>query len=129
MFNVVHLYHKYILWLVICIAKNFIWATLKMIFSIFRFFCILRFQIYKYCPIITNHTLMKRWFIHKSNCPKMKPYDWFCGPGSRMVSDRLIYHSGRLIGRYLIILRIYFYLLSYESFFSMFSKLYYDLND
>jgi len=25
-------------WLVICIAKNFIWTTLKMIFSIFRFF-------------------------------------------------------------------------------------------
>ncbi len=41
-------------WLLICIAKNFIWTTLKMIFSIFRFFCTLRFQIYKYCPIITN---------------------------------------------------------------------------
>ncbi len=25
-------------WLLICIAKNFIWTTLKMIFSIFRFF-------------------------------------------------------------------------------------------
>ncbi len=25
-------------WLVICIAKNFIWKTLKAIFSIFRFF-------------------------------------------------------------------------------------------
>ncbi len=34
-------------WLVICIAKNFIWTTLKVIFSIFRFFCTLRFQIYK----------------------------------------------------------------------------------
>ncbi len=45
-------------WLVICIAVNFIWTTLKMIFSIFRFFCTLRFQIYKYCPIITNHTSM-----------------------------------------------------------------------
>ncbi len=50
-------------WLVICIAKNFIWTTLKMIFSIFRFFCTLRFQIYKYCPIITNHTSMERLFI------------------------------------------------------------------
>ncbi len=29
-------------WLVISIAKNFIWTTLKMIFSIFRFFCTLR---------------------------------------------------------------------------------------
>ncbi len=26
-------------WLVICIAKNFIWTTLKMIFSIFWYFC------------------------------------------------------------------------------------------
>ncbi len=26
-------------WLVICIAKNFIWTALKAIFSIFRFFC------------------------------------------------------------------------------------------
>ncbi len=29
---------KLYFWLVICIAKNFIWTTLKMIFSIFRFF-------------------------------------------------------------------------------------------
>ncbi len=48
-------------WLVICIAKNFIWTTLKLIFSIFRFFCTLRFQIYKYCPIITNHTSMESY--------------------------------------------------------------------
>ncbi len=34
-----------------------------MIFSIFRFFCTLRFQIFKYCPIITNHTSMERLFI------------------------------------------------------------------
>ncbi len=43
-------------WLVICITKNLIWTTLKMIFSIFRCFCTLRFQIYKYCP---NHASMK----------------------------------------------------------------------
>ncbi len=47
-------------WLLICIAKNFIWTSLKMIFSIFRFFCTLRFQIYKYCP---NHTSLEIWFI------------------------------------------------------------------
>ncbi len=34
-------------WLVICIAKNLIWTTLKEIFSIFGFFCTLRFQIFK----------------------------------------------------------------------------------
>ncbi len=43
-------------WLLICIAKNFIWTTLKMILSIFRFFCTLRFRIHKYCP---NHTSME----------------------------------------------------------------------
>ncbi len=34
-----------------------------MIFSIFRFFCTLRFQIYKYCPIITNHTSMESYLF------------------------------------------------------------------
>ncbi len=48
-------------WLVICIAKSFIWTNLKVIFSIFRFFCTLRFQIFKYCPIITNHTSMYKY--------------------------------------------------------------------
>ncbi len=76
-------------WLVICIAKNFIWTTLKMIFSIFRFFCTLRFQIFKYCPIITNHTSMESylfsfWMIHKSQFWEIDPYDWFCAPGSHM---------------------------------------------
>ncbi len=77
-------------WLVICIAKNFIWTTLKMIFSIFRFFCTLRFQIFKYCPIITNHNKWKYYLFsfqmtYKSKIPKMDPYDWFCCPGSHSV--------------------------------------------
>ncbi len=61
-------------WLLIYIAKNFIWTTLKMILSIFRFFfCTLRFQIYKYCPIITNHTSMEYYLLsshmmYKSQC-------------------------------------------------------------
>ncbi len=38
-----------------------------MIFSIFRFFCTLRFQIFKYCPIITNHTSMEILFIQLSD--------------------------------------------------------------
>ncbi len=72
-------------WLVICIAKNFIWITLKVIFSIFRFFCSLRFQIFKYCPIITNHTSMESYqMMHKSQFWKIVPYDWFCGPGSHI---------------------------------------------
>ncbi len=69
-------YHKLNFWLVICIAKNLIWTTLKVIFSIFRFFCTLRFQIYKYCSIITNHTSMQSYLfsvqmMHKSQFPKM----------------------------------------------------------
>ncbi len=53
--------------LVICLAKNFIWTTLKEIFSIFRFFYFLLFFFAtsdsrfsnscisaKYCPIHTN---------------------------------------------------------------------------
>ncbi len=43
-------------WLVICIAKNFIWTTLKVFFSIFRFFFlhpqIPDFQIVVYQPNI-----------------------------------------------------------------------------
>ncbi len=83
-------------WLVICIAKDFIWTTLKVIFSIFRFFCTLRFRFshscisVKYCPIITNHTsveslsLFSFQMMHKSQFRKIGPYDWFCGPGSHI---------------------------------------------
>ncbi len=38
-----------------------------VIFSIFRFFCTLRFQILKYFPIITNHTSMEILFIQLSD--------------------------------------------------------------
>ncbi len=31
----------------ICFPKNFIWTNLKAIFSLFRLFCPLRFQIFK----------------------------------------------------------------------------------
>ncbi len=58
-------------WLVICIAKNYIWTTLKVIFSIFRFFCTLRFQIFKYCSIITNHTSMESSFIEMVLCSRV----------------------------------------------------------
>ncbi len=73
-------------WLVICIAKIFIWTTLKMIFSIFRFFfapsdsrfshsCISA----KYCPLITNIHQWKAYLIrfqviYKSQFLKMDPY-------------------------------------------------------
>ncbi len=71
-------------WLLICISKNFISTTSKIIFSIFRVFYTLRFQIYKYCPIITNHKSMERWFIQLSYDMSLDPYDWFCDPGSHV---------------------------------------------
>ncbi len=88
-------------WLVICIAKDFIWTTLKAIFSIFWFFflypqipdsCISA----KYCPILTKHTSMESLFIIKlimyiSQFHKFDPYDWFCGPGSHTHTDTHIY--------------------------------------
>ncbi len=52
----------------ICITKNFIWTTLKLIFSIIRFFapsdsrfsysCISILSVAKYCPILTNEKLV-----------------------------------------------------------------------
>ncbi len=57
--------------LVICIAKNFIWTTLKLIFSVFRFFSDSRFSnsciSAKYCPILTNHTSMESLFSQLSD--------------------------------------------------------------
>ncbi len=64
-------------WLVICIAKNFIWTTLKAIFSIFAYFWTLRFSncyiSAKYCAIPTNPIINGkliysafRWCIHLS---------------------------------------------------------------
>ncbi len=93
-------YCKYIktFWLVICIAKDYIWTTLKEIFlniltflepsdSRFSNSCISA----KYCPILTNHTSMESLVIQQMmyKSPKLKktdPYDWFCGPESLSLS-------------------------------------------
>ncbi len=69
-------------WLLICIAKNFIWTTLKMIFSIFRFFCTLSNIVqtihqWKYDLCIFQ-------MMHKSQFHKIAPHDWFCAPGSHV---------------------------------------------
>ncbi len=61
-----------------------------MIFSIFRFFCILRFSnsciSAKYCATLINHTsyLFSCQMMYKSQFEKIDPHDWFCGPGSHM---------------------------------------------
>ncbi len=122
-------------WLVICIAKNFIWTTLKVIFSIFRFFCTLRFQIFKYCPIITNHTSMERYLfsfqmMYESQFWKIDPYDWFCAPGSQMVSSVFNgFHLDITVKLYIYCIYIYIYiyifflhLCTLESSYSNYSK-------
>ncbi len=68
-------------WLAICIAKNFIWTTLKAIFAIFRYFCTLRFQISNSCISAKYGTILT---CINLNFPKMYAYDWFCGPGSHI---------------------------------------------
>ncbi len=54
------------IYIVICIAKNFIWTTLKVIFFLFFAPSDSRFSnsciSAKYCPILTNHTSMKSLF-------------------------------------------------------------------
>ncbi len=94
-------------WLVICIAKDFIWTTLKMIFSIFWFFCILRFSnsfiSTKYCPIITNHTSMESYLfsfqmMYTSQIRKMYTYDCFCAPWSHIsVRSSIIFFAWKSI--------------------------------
>ncbi len=80
---------------ILCIAKNFIWTTVKAIFSIFLFFCTLRFQIFKklYVSQILSLQTLYQWkvylfsfqIMYKSQFRKMYPYDWFCGPGSHII--------------------------------------------
>ncbi len=79
-----HLGWHDIFWLVICIAKNLIWTTLKAIFSIFVF--VLHSQIpdiqivvYQSNTVLTNHTSTEG--MYKSQCKKIDTFDWFCGPG------------------------------------------------
>ncbi len=75
--------------------------TLKGIFSILRFFAPSdsRFQIVvsqpECCP--TNHTSMESLFIQLTDEvyisieKKIDTYDWFCGPGSHMISTIILY--------------------------------------
>ncbi len=82
-------------WLVICIAKNFIWTTVKAIFSVFRFFCTLKFLIFKKLylnQILSNpnkpHINGKLIYSASRWCNlKIDPYDWFCGPGSHSITE------------------------------------------
>ncbi len=62
-------------WLVICIAKKFIWTTLKAIFLIFWFF--LHPQIPDFQILYLGQIL-----LYPNKPYKIHTYDWFCGPGS-----------------------------------------------
>ncbi len=91
-------------WIVICIAKDFIWTTLKAIFSILRFFLhpqILDFQIVVYLPnIVLSQQIIHQWkaclfsfqMMKISQFQKVDLYDWFCGLGSHMIC-RSMSHS------------------------------------
>ncbi len=97
-------------WLVICIAKNFIWTTFTQYLDFFapsdsRFSnsCISA----KYCPIITNHTSMESFQImYKSKFKKIDPYDWFCGPGSHLLINDVC--STKLYWRYIEVYLVVF---------------------
>ncbi len=76
--------------MVICIAKNFILTTLKVIFSIF-FFLHLLYSIYlnscisaKYCPILTYIRVWKDYLFSFQMMFKSYPYVWFWDPGSHI---------------------------------------------
>ncbi len=74
-------------WLVICIAKNLIWTTLKAIFSIFRYFLhpqIPDFQIVVSQPNIVLYVFSFQ-MMYKSQFQKLDPYDWFWGPRLHIV--------------------------------------------
>ncbi len=80
-------------WLVICIAMNYIWTNLKVIFSILEFFCTLRFQIVVSLPnIVLSIQTIHQWtdelvsfqIMCKSQFLKIGTYVWFCGPGSHL---------------------------------------------
>ncbi len=66
--------------LVICMAKNFIWTTLKAIFAPSDSKYVNSIISSKYCPILINHTSME------SSLTLI--YDWFCDPGSYMALSK-----------------------------------------
>ncbi len=51
-------------WLVICIAKNFIWTNLNAIFSLFRFLCTIKFHIFKYFIILQIQSYPNKPYIN-----------------------------------------------------------------
>ncbi len=84
-------YCKYIklnFWLVICIAKNFIWTTLKAIFSIFRYSFLhplipdLQIVVSQTNIVWSQQTIHQWKAMFENKIEKNDPYDWFCSPVS-----------------------------------------------
>ncbi len=84
-------------WLVICMANNFIWTTLKVIFSIFRFFAPSDSRFSNSCIFSQIHQLKAYIFsfqiMHKSGFQKNYSNDWFCCPGSHLIAVLQCYRS------------------------------------
>ncbi len=61
-----------------------------MIFSIF--FCTLRFQILNIVQAIHRWKayLFRFQMMHKSQFPKIEPYDWFCAPRSHLKKSNIL---------------------------------------
>ncbi len=95
-------------WLVICIAKNLIWTTLKMIFSIFRFFCTLQIPDFQILsdhnkPYINGNIIYSafRWCMNL-NFVKLTLMTGFV-PGSHMECIYLVSLGHRTCTTYTII--------------------------
>ncbi len=66
-------------WLVICIAKNFIWYNFKGDFLNGKIIFIYIYIYYIYFTYLFSFQIM-----YKSQFRKIDPYDWFCGPVSHI---------------------------------------------
>ncbi len=80
-------------WLVICIAKNFIWTTLKMIFSIFRFFLLPQIpdlQIFASQPNVVNKSI-ESIFIQLSYTSQKKKMTLWLVLWSRVTNVKSIF--------------------------------------
>ncbi len=80
-------YIKTYFWLVVCIAKNLIWTTLKVIFSVFRFFLHLQIPDFQIVVSRTNIVLSNKPYINGKFIYSDNVYISIkknCGPGSHL---------------------------------------------
>ncbi len=80
--------------LVICIAKNFIWSTLKVIFSKKMIYI---YILHPQIPDFQIAYLFSFQLMYNSQFQIIDPYDWFCGPWSHLCNDA--FHNSDCIER------------------------------